>query len=227
VKIVEVGLTCIPAQSQYAECIRDVLAWYRADPENWEKTWQKIEDKYNLNPAYRRASCMKEKGNIDAKINGAYIVMGVLYGKRDLDQTIIIATRCGQDSDCNPSSAAGVVFTTLGLAKLPERFTSALDRKPVFNHTAYNFPRLLEVSEKLARQAVVRAGGRIEKDPQLGEVFVIPVQKPKPSNLEQCWEPGPAASSRFTPEEMAKIKVPVEPKKRAKAKTPQPPVPSP
>jgi len=227
VKIVEVGLTCIPAQSQYAECIRDVLAWYRADPENWEKTWQKIEDKYNLNPDYRRASCMKEKGNIDAKINGAYIVMGVLYGKRDLDQTIIIATRCGQDSDCNPSSAAGVIFTTVGLAKLPDRFTSALDRKPVFSHTAYNFPRLLEVSEKLARQAVVRAGGRIEKDPQLGEVFVIPVQEPKPSNLEQCWEPGPAAGSRFTKEEMAKIKVPVEPKKRAKAKTPQPPAPSP
>ena len=31
--------------------------------------------------------------NIDAKINGAYIVMGLLYGKRDLDQTIIISTR--------------------------------------------------------------------------------------------------------------------------------------
>jgi hypothetical protein len=219
VKIVQAGLNCIPAASQYAECIRDVLAWYRQDPEHWEKTWQKIEDKYNLNPAYRRASCMKGKGNIDAKINGAYIVMGLLYGKRDLDQTIIIATRCGQDSDCNPSSAGGVIFTTVGLANLPGRFTSALDRTPVFSHTAYNFPRLLEVSERLARQAVVRAGGRIEKDPQGGEVFVIPVQEPKPSALEQCWEPGPPADSRFTQEEMAKIRVPVE-KKPKKGKTP-------
>jgi hypothetical protein len=218
VKIVQSGLRCIPAKSQYAECIRDVLAWHREDPEHWEKTWQKIEDKYNLNPAYRRASCMKGKGNIDAKINGAYIVMGVLYGKRDLDQTIIIATRCGQDSDCNPSSAGGVAFTPVGLAKLSERFTSALDKKPLFSHTQYNFPRLLEVSEKLARQAVLRAGGRIETDPRLGEVFVIPVQEPKPSGLETCWEPGPAAGSRFTPEEMAKIKVPVEPKKAKKAK---------
>ena len=222
VKIVEAGLQCIPAQTQYAECIRDVLAWYREDPEHWEKTWQKIEDKYNLNPAYRRASCMKGKGNIDAKINGAYIVMGVLYGKRDLDQTIVIATRCGQDSDCNPSSAAGVAFTPVGLAKLPDRFTSALDKKPVFSHTPYNFPRLVEVSEKLARQAVLRAGGRIENDPRLGEVFVIPVQEPKPSKLETCWEPGPAAQSRFTSEEMAKIRVPVEPKKAKKSKAPTP-----
>ena len=112
-----------------------------------------------------------------------------------------------------------MLFTTIGLAKLPERFTSALDRKPVFSHTAYNFPRLLEVCEKLARQAVVRAGGRIENDADGQEVFVIPVQEPKPSKLEQCWEPGPAADSRFTPEEMGKIKVPADKKaKKAKAR---------
>jgi hypothetical protein len=26
------------------------------------------------------------------------------------------------DSDCNPSSAAGVLFTTLGFSNVPERF---------------------------------------------------------------------------------------------------------
>jgi hypothetical protein len=53
--------------------------------------------------------------NIDAKINGACIVMGLLYGNRDLDQTTIISCRCGHDSDCNPSSAAGILFTTIGM----------------------------------------------------------------------------------------------------------------
>jgi hypothetical protein len=37
VKIVEAGLKCIPAESQYAECIRDVLAWYRQEPNDWQK----------------------------------------------------------------------------------------------------------------------------------------------------------------------------------------------
>jgi hypothetical protein len=36
-------------------------------------------------------------------------------------------------------------------------------------------------------------------------VLVIPVQKPKPTKLEQCWEPGPAADSKFTEQEMEKI----------------------
>ena len=206
-KIVLAGLNCIPRNSQYAECIRDVLAWYKKNPDNWEKTWQLIEEKYNLNPDYRRFSCDKGKFNIDAKINGAYIVVGLLYGKGDPDKTIIITTRCGQDSDCNPSSAAGILFTTIGFAKLPDKFKSALNMEGKFSHTPYNFPTLVEVSEKLAHQAVVRSGGRVEKNAEGREVFVIPLAAAKPGKLEQCWEPGPIANSRFTQEETALITV--------------------
>ncbi len=149
VKIVEAALRAIPAESQYAEVVRDVLAWFRDEPNQWETTWEKINRKYHLDPAYRRFSCSKGDFNIDAKLNGAYIVMGLLYGKGDPDQTIIISTRCGQDSDCNPSNAAGVLFTTIGFSKLPARYTSELNRQAVFSHIAYNFERLLKVSEKL------------------------------------------------------------------------------
>jgi ADP-ribosylglycohydrolase len=207
VKLVEAGLECIPADSQYAECIRDVLAWHRANPDDWQNTWQLIDDKYQRNHDYRRFSCGGPDSafNIDAKINGAYIVMGLLYGKGDLDRTIVISTRCGQDSDCNPSNSGGVLFTTLGMSKLPDRFTSALDPSGVFSHTAYNFPGLISVCEKLVRQSVPLGGGRIEKDTQGNEVFVIAVEKPKPTSLETCWEPGPVANSLFTEDEKEKI----------------------
>jgi hypothetical protein len=204
-KIILAGLKCIPEDSQYAECIRDVLGWYKENPDNWQKTWQLIEDKYNLNPAYRRSSCEKGKFNIDAKINGAYIVLGLLYGKGDPDKTIIITARSGQDSDCNPSSAAGILFTTIGFAKLPDKFKSALNKEGKFSHTPYNFPILVEVCEKLARQAVVRSDGKVVKDREGKEVFVIPVKRLKPTKLEQCWEPGPIANSKFTKTEMAQI----------------------
>jgi hypothetical protein len=208
-KIVEAGLECIPAKSQYVECIRDVMKWWREYPNDWEKTWSLVNQKYQLNQAYRRCSCHDEKRpdfNIDAKINGAYVVMGLLYGGRDIDKTIIVATRCGQDSDCNPSNAGGVLFATIGYSKLPERFTVGLDNNGVFSHTEYNFPKLITACEKIARQAVVRCGGKIEKDANGAEVFVIPVQTPKPGKLENCWEPGPIANSKFTDEEKAQIK---------------------
>jgi len=217
--IVEAGLACIPAESQYAETIRDVLRWHGEEPNDWQATWQRINEKYQLNEDYRRFSCSRHNigFNIDAKINGAYIVMGLLYGDRDLDRTIVIATRCGQDSDCNPSSAGGVLFTTRGMKKLPPRFTSALDRSIKYSHTTYDFDTLVDVCEKLARQVVVQQGGRIEVNDAGKETFVVPVVAATPTPLEQCWEPGPAAGSRFTKEEMAKISVPAEPAKRGAA----------
>ncbi|GMW02868.1 MAG: hypothetical protein AMXMBFR84_40040 [Candidatus Hydrogenedentota bacterium] len=202
--LVRAGLAAIPEGSQYAECVRDVLAWWKADPANWEATWGKIEAKYNENPDYRKASCgdKRKNFNIDAKINGAYIVMGLLYGGRDLDKTIEISMRCGQDSDCNPSSAAGILFATMPLEDVPEKFTSALNRDMVFTHTSYSFAKLIGVCETLARDAVVRGGGRIEKDANGEEVFHIRREAPRPSALEQSWMPGPIANSRYSDAEM-------------------------
>lgn len=205
-KLVEAGLRAIPADSQYHECISDVLRWHDEFPEDWETAWQRLNEKYHLNPDYRKASCGKEEGfNIDAKLNGAYIVMGLLYGNGDPDKTIEISTRCGQDSDCNPSSAAGVLFTTLGYNALPEKFTSALKRDIKFCHTAYTFNDLIAVCETLAREAIVHAGGRITKDASGGELFCIPMVAPAPGKAEQCWAPGPVANSRFTDDEKARI----------------------
>jgi len=208
-KLVEAGLRCIPEDSQFAECIRDTVRWCQENPDDWKQTWERVNQKYHLDPEYRRFSCSGPHGkfNIDAKLNAAYIVMGLLYGKGDLDETIVVSTRCGQDSDCNPSNAAGILFTTIGRSNLPDRFVSALDPTGVFSHTEYNFPRLIEVCEQLVRTAVVRAGGRIERNAQGEEILVIPVQTPRPGPLEQCWEPGPIANSRFTEAEMAQITV--------------------
>ena len=204
--IILAGLKAIPEDSQYHECISDVLQWHEEFPNDWEKTWELINQKYQLNPDYRKASCEKNDFNIDAKINGAYIVMGLLYGNGDPDKTIEIATRCGQDSDCNPSNAAGVLFTIIGYKNLPEKYTSALDRTKKFSHTAYDFDGLLQICEDLAMAGVARAGGTVEKDDQGKVLLHIPVIALTPGSAEQCWVPGPAANVRFTEEEMKRIR---------------------
>lgn len=210
VKIVEAGLKCIPEQCQYAEMVRDMLAWYRADPNNWEKTWQLCEDKYSKNPEYQKEST----GHVDCRINGAYIVMGLLYGKGDLDNTITISMRCGKDSDCNPSNAAGILFTSIGYKNLPSRFKEELDERRTFSNTEYNMKSLYNVCEKLAREAVIKEKGRIEKDANGKEVLIIPIAQPKLAKLKLTWAPNPIANSKFTPEEMAKIIVTGKPTKK-------------
>ncbi len=207
-KIIQAGLRCIPEESQYAEMVRDVVLWHQEHPDDWQAAWQKINKKYHEDPDYIRWLCTEKGGdfNIDAKINGAYIVVGMLYGDRDFDDTIVISTRCGQDSDCNPSNAAGVLFTTSDFDSLEEKYVSALEQGTKFSYTEYDFEGLADVCVKLARQIVVQAGGRIATDEDGAEVFVIPVQQPQPSELEKSWEAGPIAGSQFTSEEFPHLK---------------------
>ena len=191
-KIIEAGLAAIPAESQYAEAVRDVIQWHKAYPDDWQKTWQFIEDKYNLNPDYRKFSCSRsvsEGENIDAKINGAYIVMGLLYGEGDMDKTIVISMRCGQDSDCNPSNAAGILAASMGMENLPERYKTGIDENTYFSFTSYNLTSLMDVCANLAKEAVLRGGGSIEINAEGIEEFVIPVKKPVVHPVVQCRQP--------------------------------------
>jgi len=199
-KIIAAGLAAIPSESRYAEMVRDMLRWRRENPTAWEATWALVDKKYRSKEYYVSA--------LDVKLEGAFVLMGLLYGNSDPDRTIIISCRCGSDSDCNPSSSGGVLFTALGLGKLSDRYYRKLDEKRVFSHTAYNFPALLAVCEKLARQALVKEGGRVEKDAQGEELFVIPVKTPVPSKFEDLLKPGPIAGSRFTEAERAQITAP-------------------
>jgi len=207
VKVVGAGLKCIPAESQYAEMVRDMLVWYQQDPENWEKTWGLVEEKYHKDKNYTHTLCCApgaEGGfSIDAKLNGAYIIMGLLYGKGDPDKTIRIACRCGQDSDCNPANAGGVLFASMGYAKVPERFKSALNEKKLFWSSTYDWPTMLKVHEQLGRQVVVKYGGRIETDSSGKEMWVIPVQTAKPGPVEKSWMPGPSAGIKYAEDERA------------------------
>ena len=207
IKVIEAGLKCIPAGSQYAEMVRDMLGWHKADAENWEKTWGLVEEKYHKDTRYHHRYAEK---SIEVKLNGAYILMGLLYGKGDMEKTIQISTRCGQDSDCNPANAGGVLGAILGFTAMPERFKSALDEKAHFFASTYNWPEMIRVHEKLARQVVVNYGGRIEKDAAGREQLVILVQAAKPGPLEKTWEPGPVAGVKYSDEEVAKMMGPIE-----------------
>ena len=102
--------------------------------------------------------------NIDAKINGAYIALGLLYGGGDIGKTMSISTRCGQDSDCNPSSAAGILGVVLGYKKIPDAWKSGIpaiaDKK--FQYTDYSFRTIVESTEKRALAMVQKQGGRLQ-----------------------------------------------------------------
>ena len=212
-KIIQAGLKCIPRESQYYQVITEVISLYHEFPGDWTRAWQIVNDKYHNNTEYRKFSCSgSDPFNIDAKINGAYIVLGLLYGKGNLDSTIIISTRCGQDSDCNPANSEGILATTIGFNNLPAKFRDSVDYSTKFSYTDYNLNELITVSEKLARQAVLRTGGIISKGPDGKEYFKIPVTEPEPGDYKPCWNPEEATGDiYFTGDEMSQIEMRIVP----------------
>src|SRR5512138_2578769 len=122
-KVVEAGLGCLPAKSPYAMTIADVLRWSK-EQKDWKETWRLLEKKWN-----RREPCPDgalKPFNIDAKLNGAYIALGLLYGESDFFKTMDISTRAGQDSDCNPASACGILGTMIGYKRIPDQWKSGI-----------------------------------------------------------------------------------------------------
>ncbi len=182
--VVEAGLACIPPRSDYARLIRDLLDWSAQQPDDWRKVWLLIEAKWDKDDPCPDGAL--SPFNIDAKLNGAYIAFGLLYGQGDFRRTMEISTRCGQDSDCNPSSAAGVLGVMLGYARIPDEFKSGnaklADEK--FEFTDYSFNSICESTVKRALKIIDQAGGKVT-----ATEVVIPYQSPKPPKLEQ-WDPG-------------------------------------
>jgi hypothetical protein len=183
-KVVEMGLRSIPAESAYGKIIRDVLDSSARHPDDWKKTWQLIEDKWDKNDLCTDGALAPF--NIDAKLNGAYVALGILYGRGDFAKTLEVATRAGQDSDCNPSSAAGIVGVMLGYDRIPEVWKAGIpalaDKK--FAFTRYSFNEIVASTLARAYKVIEGAGGQVTPT----EV-VVPAQEPQAAPLEQ-WHAG-------------------------------------
>ena len=178
--IVKAGLGCLPARSSYAALIRDVLTFSSENPADWKATWAKVEQKWNKNDPCPDGALTPF--NIDAKLNGAYIAIGLLHGGGDLRRTMEISTRCGQDSDCNPSSAAGILGAIIGYNQIPAEYRAELDKLAAtkFEFTDYSFNDIVQSTEKRTLLVISAAGGRVSDSEVL-----IPHQSPKPAKLQQ------------------------------------------
>ena len=161
-KIVEKALLSIPAESDYYKIVKDVIKLYKHYPEDWRKAWQELEDKWGSVQICKAGSTF----NIDAKLNGAYIVMGLLYGGSDPMKTLEISTRCGQDSDCNPSNALAVLGVIKGFSGLPAEMQEGVSAMgdSLFIHTTHSFNSSVAATYSYAIEFITKDGGKVKDD---------------------------------------------------------------
>lgn len=181
--IIEQGLKPIPPRSKFHRVISDVIRWHRQYPDDWKQCWFEVEKNHT-----------SEKGcpegvfnafNIDASVNAAYVVIGLLYGKKDFTKTMEIATRCGQDSDCNPATAAGILGVILGYDHLPANYKPAIEKVMdlKFPYSRYSLNEICEMNYRQTLTLIKNNGGVVS-----GDSIILAVQQPRLLRFEQSFE---------------------------------------
>ena len=158
-KIIEKALLSIPSESDYYKIVKDVIKLHQHYPADWRAAWQELENKWGDADICGAGVPF----NIDAKLNGAYIVMGLLYGEGDPMKTLEISTRCGQDSDCNPSNALAVLGVINGFSGLPLYMQEGVKAigDSLFIHTTYSFNTAVSSTVKYAHELITKDGGSV------------------------------------------------------------------
>ena len=176
-KIINKALLSIPAESDYSKIVKDVILLHGQYPADWRAAWAELEAKWGKVQICASGTPF----NIDAKLNGAYIVMGLLYGEGDPLKTMEIATRCGQDSDCNPSNAMAVLGVIKGLSGLPAEYQEAVNAigDTLFVNTDYSFNKAVDKTMEYAQKLATQNGGE-----STANELKIKVQQPQPFALE-------------------------------------------
>ncbi|MCM1067029.1 MAG: ADP-ribosylglycohydrolase family protein [Muribaculaceae bacterium] len=158
------ALEAIPRESSFYLCMADVLRWHSEEPSDWKAVWQLLQDKWGETEACP-ADALRPK-NIEARINCAYVLMGLLYGQKDFARTMDIATRCGQDADCNPATACGILGAIIGYDAIPRMYTAALDAvadRP-FAYSSWTFDELCRRQMEQACRAIEAEGGSVDAE---------------------------------------------------------------
>ena len=162
--LVREAVKAIPEGTRFRRAIEDVLAWYGQDSLAWDDCRIKVDAAYGEDVAC--PSGVLKPYDIDAVLNSAYVTIGLLYGQGDFGRSIDIATRCGQDSDCNPSSVGGILGAMYGYDSIPDYWKKSLEgleQRP-FAYMDISLEQACSMTLALAQEAARLAGGRVLTD---------------------------------------------------------------
>lgn len=104
--IIRAGLSVIPADSEYARVVNDVIAFHQAHPEDWEKCYRFLFENYGYD---------RYPGACHIIPNSGVIVLSLLYSNGSFSDALNICNMCGWDTDCNAANVGTIMGVRGGL----------------------------------------------------------------------------------------------------------------
>jgi ADP-ribosylglycohydrolase len=182
-KVVGRALAVVPPGTTFARTIRAVIDGHGLYPADWQRTWFEVERGWGNDKGCPEG--VFRPFNIDARMNAAWAVLGLLYGDGDFGKTLQVSARAGDDSDCNPATAGGILGAIIGLDRIPDSWRSGLEaiRGKDFPYTRISLDEASNLTFKHALEMIKRSGGSVD-----GGTVRIPAEEVRAAPLEVGFE---------------------------------------
>ena len=146
-KLIDIGLSKIPAESRMAKSIKLAIDCYQKG--------MPATDARNL---IQESNADIGTGWFEAPSNVAYAVLGLLYGEGDFKKSMLTAINCGDDTDCTAATVGATLGIMYGTAGIPtdwrEHVGDTIVTKSINRCLLAKFPKTCtQLTDMIAEQA--------------------------------------------------------------------------
>ncbi|MCL2363673.1 MAG: ADP-ribosylglycohydrolase family protein [Defluviitaleaceae bacterium] len=133
-KLIQIGLSYIPADSGVARAINCVIECHKSGC-SWQEARMKVLTDYpgsflhfdRSEPGFVKDVPVGPAG-WDAPGNVGIVIIGLLYGEGDMGKSVCIATNCGEDTDCTAGTVGATLGIIMGIENIPEKWITPIGR---------------------------------------------------------------------------------------------------
>ena len=161
----------LPPGSRFIELANDLMRW-RKEQSDWRIARQMLAKKYNVDRARE----------ISGLLQGGVVILALLYGDGDFEKSLLIAQKCGWDSDTNASTVGGILGTMHGFSSIPPKWRFVL-HDTYENYCVKGLPRWMTFSDlardtlEIGERVIQEYGGQVSGS-GVARRFLIPIQSP-------------------------------------------------
>ena len=135
---VATGLAHIPSDCRLARALHGVMGWH-AEGLPWAEARLRVHREFG------------HHNFTDVTVNLAFILIGLLYGNGDFEQSVVLAVNCGMDTDCTGATCGSLMGILLGASGLPAKWRTAGGDEVAISPSLRKLPLPITLTDLTAR----------------------------------------------------------------------------